>query len=153
MNEKRNVWDRPRDEINISTNCSLLGFNMTMWKNIETICERNSEIYYLRTICSVSVGVILRKGSVEFHTLACHCEHVHIVRSWIQAFGYFLLVSLQVLLCIVTYLCCCIPALGNYYGTTWCERCFDNHSSFHSSQIRNAMSKVVAPEPFGFHKM
>ena len=35
----------------------------------------------------------------------------------------------------------------------WCERCFDNHSSFHSSHIRNAMSKVMALEPFGFQKM
>ena len=46
------------------------------------MCEGNSEIYYLRIICSISVGVILRKGSIEFRTLACHCKHVHIVAGF-----------------------------------------------------------------------
>ena len=125
---------------------------ITMWKNIEPICERNSEIYYLRVISSISVGVILRKGSVEFHTLACHCKHVHIVRSSIQAFGIFLA---RIPSSFVMYRYIFVLLRSSPWKLLWshvCERCFDNHSSFHSSHIRNAMSKV-APEPFGFQKM
>ena len=84
---KKNVWERTRDEINISTSCSLLGFNMTMWKN--NLRKELRDIFFADPV-SISVGVILCKGSVEFHTLACHCKHVHIVRSWVRAFGIFL---------------------------------------------------------------
>ena len=67
-----------------------------MGKNRTTICEGDLEIYYSGIICSISVGVIFRKGSIEISTLACDCKHVHIRSSWIQVFGYFLFVALQV---------------------------------------------------------
>ena len=43
--------------------------------------RRNSDIHNLQIICSISVDVILRKGSVNF-TLTGHCKHVHIVAGF-----------------------------------------------------------------------